>query len=89
MLSPLGRNAQFCCSRYGVKLENIEKINFRFICKYITTHTNDDTVTFASALRELILIKANDSSFSSSDFSSHDVDLLINGLSHLDNCVGL
>ena len=85
MMSPMGRNAQFCCNRYKIPLEKINAINSNFIHNYVASQTDDDVLALASVLHELVDIKSNNLSLSSCEFNSYDIDTMINCCSHFGN----
>jgi hypothetical protein len=56
-LSPLGRNAQFCCQRYGASLFDLQSINTDFIKRWFSDRIEPDLVSRATLLLELLFIR--------------------------------
>ena len=78
MSPPLSRNACLCCSRFGIPLECIHKLNTSFIYNYAASHSELATKTSISVLRELIGVRSRQLEFSSEHFSFRDVVDMIN-----------
>jgi len=59
MLSPIGRNALFCCLIYGVQLQNIASIkNKKFVVRgYVRYSQSPDVIHTARCLLELLYVK--------------------------------
>ena len=78
MSPPLSRNACLCCSRFGIPLECIHKLNTSFIYNYAASHSELATKTSISVLRELIGVRSRQLEFSSEHFSFRDIADMIN-----------
>ena len=84
MLSPLGRNAFFCCERYGVRVGQILNISKRTITELCYSLVPLDRWLAAELLLELIFIKegtfylhSNCTAVGENVFGIDDIDLLI------------
>jgi len=55
MLSPIGRNALFCCLRYGVLLKNIASIKKVVVRGFLPYAQSPDVIHTARCLLELLL----------------------------------
>jgi len=64
MLSPIGRNALFCCLRYGVQLRNIAFIKKFVVHGYVRYSQSPDVIHTARCLLELLYVKHGYSSLS-------------------------
>ena len=64
MLSPIGRNALFCCLRYGVQLQNIAFIKKFVVHGYVRYSHSPDVIHTARCLLELLYVKHGYSSLS-------------------------
>ena len=69
MLSPIGRNAHFCCSRYGRQLNDIASVSKIFVRAYVQHHQSPDVFYTARCLLELLYIKHG---YLHMNFFSHD-----------------
>ena len=56
-LSPLGRNAQFCCQRYGVSLFDVQSINVNCIKHWLFSKIDIDLMSRVVLLLELLFIR--------------------------------
>ena len=56
-LSPLGRNAQFCCQRYGVSLFDVQSINVNSIKHWFFSKIDTDLMSRVVLLLELLFIR--------------------------------
>jgi len=54
-LLPIGRNALFCCLRYGVQLQNIASIKKVVVRGYVRYAQSPDVIHTARCLLELLL----------------------------------
>ena len=63
-LSPIGRNAFFCCLRYGVQLQNIASIKKFVVRGYVRYSQSLDVIHTARCLLELLYVKHGYSSLS-------------------------
>jgi len=57
MLSPIGRNAQYCCSRYNVRLAGFASIDKSVIWRYSRAAVSDDVWQRVSFILELLFIR--------------------------------
>jgi len=65
MLSPIGRNALFCCLlRYGVLLKNVASMKKVFVRGYVRYAQSPDVIHTARCLLELLYVKHGYSSLS-------------------------
>ena len=64
MLSPIGRNALFCCLRYGVQLQNIASVKKFVVRGYVRYAQSPDVIHTARCLLELLYVKHGYSSLS-------------------------
>jgi len=64
MLSPIGRNAYFCCSRYGVSLYDIAFITKDFVRSYVRRAQSLDVILTVRCLLELLYVRHRYSSLS-------------------------
>jgi hypothetical protein len=78
MSSPLGRNALLCCSRLGIPLECVHKLNTSFIYNNVAIQNESAKNISISVLRELIIVRSRQLVFSSEHFSFRDVVDMIN-----------
>jgi hypothetical protein len=76
MLSPIGRNAAFCCSRFDVSFDDITVITKRRVWSHAWSQLSLEVFDTVSVLLELLFVKFNFYSLSSS-FTSSDVDVAI------------
>jgi len=64
MLSPIGRNALFCCLRYGVQLQNIASVKKLVVRGYVRYSQSPNVIHTARCLLELLYVKHGYSSLS-------------------------
>jgi hypothetical protein len=76
MLSPIGHNAFFCCSRYGITMHGINRINRNFISHTIACQTDINSAV-TSMIRELLEIKSGNFLLTSPEFTNSDISLMI------------
>ena len=69
MLSSIGRNALFCCLRYGVQLQNIAFIKKFVVRGYVRYSQSPDVIHTVRCLLELLYVKHG---YSSLSLFSHD-----------------
>ena len=77
MASPLGRNVHFCCTRYGVRTQDISFIRNNYINYKVSRNLPELVLQTAGLLRELCFLRDGSLNFSSSCFSSEDINYLI------------
>jgi len=64
MLSPIGRNAYFCCSRYGVSLYDSAFITKDFVRSYVRRAQSLEVILTVRRLLELLYVRHGYSSLS-------------------------
>ena len=57
MLSPIGRNASYCCSRYGFSLYDIAFITKDFVRSYVRRAQSLDVILTVHCLLELLYVR--------------------------------
>ena len=77
MASPLERNTQFCCTRYGGRTQVISFIRNNYINYRMTCNHQEDVLQTADLLSELCFLRDGSFTFLSSFFSSEDINYLI------------
>ena len=64
MLSPIGQNAYFCCSRYGVSLYDIAFITKDYVRSYVRRGQSLAVILTVRCLLELLYVRHRYSSLS-------------------------
>jgi hypothetical protein len=82
MNSIIGRNAQYCCERYGIKVENVANCSFSVntIDNIFIASESEETINRVSMISELIMCRDGLLNFTSSEFDNSDVNLFIESL---------
>ena len=75
MLSPIGRNALFCCLRYGDQLQNIASITKLVVRGYVWYAQSPDVIYTARCLLELLYVKHGYSSIISQGSKTANVKI--------------
>ena len=75
MRSPIGSNALHCCQRYGARAHDISIINSGIINRYVRCYYLDELISRASALLELIFIRAH--SFNLSGWRIQEINYML------------
>ena len=78
MLSPIGRNAFFSCSRFNTKINNLSKLTVTQMRRHYQSALNDELVSTTSVLLELLFIRDGVYSF---DFNTDDVNMFVSCIS--------
>ena len=77
MTSPIGRNAFYCCSRYNIPLDDINRINRQFISRFVDSDIDVDTMTRTSMIYELLQVKSYGLILTTPEFSEADLSTMI------------
>ena len=77
MASPLRRNTHFCYTRYGGRTQDISFIRNNYFNYRVTSILPEDVLQPAGLLCELCSLRDGSFTFSSSCFSSEDINYLI------------
>ena len=77
MSSPLGRNAHFCCTRYGGRTQDILFIQNNYINYWVTSNRPEDVLQTAGLLCQLCFLRNGSFTFLSLRFSPEDINYLI------------
>jgi len=73
MLSPIGRNAFFSCSRFNTKIDDLSKLTVTQMRRHYQSALNDELVNATSVLLELLFIRDKAYSF---DFDTDEVSII-------------
>jgi len=71
MLSPIGQNTFFSCSRFNTEINKLSKLTVTQMRRHYQSALNDELVSTTSVLLELLFIRDVAYSF---DFNTDDVD---------------
>jgi len=66
MLSPIGRNVFFSCSRFNTKINDLSKLTVTQMRRHYQSALNDELVNATSVLLELLFIRDGAYSLSNS-----------------------
>jgi len=75
--SPVGRNALWCCTRFGLRLNIKARINRKFVSRCVSTELHTYNVT-ASVIYDLLCVKSHQAELSILDAA--DIDVMIESL---------
>jgi len=78
MLSPIGCNAFFSCSRFNTKINDLSKLTMTQKCRHYQSALNDELVNTTSVLLELLFNRDGTYSF---DFDTDEVNIFISCIS--------
>ena len=78
MLSPIGRNAFFSCSRFNTKIDDLSKLTVTQMRRHCQSALNDELVNATSVLLELLFIRDGAYSF---DVDTDEVNMFISCIS--------
>jgi len=78
MLSPIGRNAFFSCSRFSTKINDLSKLTVTQMRRHYQSALNDEIINTTSVLLELLFIRDGAYSF---DFDTDEVNMFISCIS--------
>jgi len=78
MLSPIGRNAFFSCSRFNTKINDLSTLTVTQMRRHYQSALNDELVNTISVLLELLFIRDGAYSF---DFDTDEVNMFISCIS--------
>ena len=59
LVSPIGRNAQWCCDSVGIPLYNMHGISKDTVFRYVSSALPDCVVTSVSVVHELLQVRWN------------------------------
>ena len=75
--SPVARNALWCCTRFGLRLNMLQRINTKFVYRRVSTELHTYNVT-ASVIYDLLCVKSHQVELSV--LSAADIDFIIESL---------
>jgi len=75
--SPVGRNALRCCTRFGLRLNMLQRINRKFVSRCVSGELHTYNVT-ASVIYDLLCVESHQAELSILDAA--DIDLMIESL---------
>ena len=78
MLSPIGRNGFFSCSRFNTKINDLSKLTVTQMRRHYQSALNDELVSTTYVLLELLSIRDGAYSF---DFDTDEVNMFISCIS--------